>query len=103
MDYLVGSTGDEEPLVNRWVDWSGLKLLILWEVWKLLSADAGWGVLDGDVGEGDVSWSGLARNELLPSLSALTDDVHGVTVDLSEFKAFGWNSKMLTPCSCTRR
>ena len=49
-------------------------------MWELLWGDAGWGVLDGDVGQGDVSWGGLAGDELLPSLSALTDDVSGVTV-----------------------
>lgn len=79
---LVGGTGDEEPLVDRWVDWSGLELLVLWEVWKLLGTDTRWGVLDGDVGKGDVSWGSLASDELLPCLSALTDDVHGVTVNL---------------------
>ena len=79
---LVGSSGDEEPLVNRWVDWRGGELLVGWDVWQLLWGDAGWRVLDSNVGQGDLAWGGLASDELLPCLGALADNVSGVAVGL---------------------
>lgn len=48
--HLVGGTGDEEPLVNAWVDWRRGKGLVGWNRRKLVRADATWRVLDGKVG-----------------------------------------------------
>jgi hypothetical protein len=47
---LVGSTGDEEPLVNARVNWCRGKVLVGWDSRKLVRGDTAWGVLDGKVG-----------------------------------------------------
>jgi hypothetical protein len=47
---LVGSAGDEEPLVDAWVNWGRGELLVLRDVRQLLGGDAAGGVLDGNVG-----------------------------------------------------
>jgi hypothetical protein len=46
----VGSTGDKEPLINAWVDWSGSELLVGWYRRKLVRGDTAWGMLDCKVG-----------------------------------------------------
>ena len=96
--HLVGSTRDEEPLVNAWVDWCRGKILVGWNGRKLVRVDTAWRVLDGKVGtvnmsdgtnvqhglvinsHRDIAWLGLASDELLPSLSTLTDNISGVPV-----------------------
>ncbi|KAB8302449.1 hypothetical protein EYC80_005859 [Monilinia laxa] len=51
MDFdLSGSTRDEEPLVNAWVDRSRSKVLVGWDGRKLAGFNTAVGVLDGDVG-----------------------------------------------------
>jgi hypothetical protein len=47
---LVGSAGDEEPLVDAGVNWCRGQLLVLGDVGQLLGGDAAGGVLDGNVG-----------------------------------------------------
>jgi hypothetical protein len=47
---LVGSAGDEEPLVNAWIDWRRGKVLVGWNGRKLVRVDTAWGVLDREVG-----------------------------------------------------
>lgn len=48
--HLGSSAGDEEPLVNGWVNWCWSKALVLWDRWELLWGDASRGVLDIQVG-----------------------------------------------------
>ena len=48
--HLVGSTGDEEPLVNAWVNWGGGEVLVGWNGRKLVMVDTAWGVLYHEVG-----------------------------------------------------
>lgn len=48
--HSVGSTGDEEPLVNAWVDWCRGQGLIGWNGGKLVRVDTVWRMLDGKVG-----------------------------------------------------
>ena len=97
--HLVGSTGDEEPLVNAWVDGGRSEVLIGWDGRKLFRVDAARGLLDRKVGavicqnmlkpkfavnlRRDITWLGLASDELLPGLSTLTDDISGVSVTAS--------------------
>lgn len=47
---LSGSTRDEEPLVNAWIDRSRSKVLVGWDGRKLAGVNTAVGVLDGDVG-----------------------------------------------------
>lgn len=76
---LVGSTGDEEPLVNAGVDWCSREVLVGRDGRKLVGLDAvGAGALNGQIGAADVAGLGLAGDELLPGLGALADDVGGV-------------------------
>ena len=80
MSLLSGSTADEEPLVNGAIDGSRGELLVGGERRKLVRGNTAGGVLDSDVGGGNTTGGGLASDETLPSLVALTDDVHGVPV-----------------------
>lgn len=48
--HLVGGTGDEEPLVNAWVNWRRGEVLVGWDRRKLVRVDTAWGVLDGKIG-----------------------------------------------------
>jgi len=40
--YLSRSAGDEEPLVDAWVDWSSWKGLALWDRRNLVCVDTAW-------------------------------------------------------------
>jgi hypothetical protein len=51
---LSRSSRDEEPLVNAWVDRSRGKVLVGWDLRKLVGVDTAWGVLDGKIGA--VKW-----------------------------------------------
>jgi hypothetical protein len=53
--YLVGSTGDEEPLVNAWIDWGRGNVLVGWNGRELVRVDTAGGVLDHKVGAADMS------------------------------------------------
>jgi hypothetical protein len=96
-------TGDVEPLVNRRVDRGGSLVLALGDA-EGGGLDAVVAVGDEGVGAGnyvstsfllgalilskcnlqvDVTLGGLASDELLPGLGALTDDVHGVLLVLA--------------------
>ena len=47
---LSSSTRDEEPLVDTRVNWSRSEVLILGNGRKLFRSDAGWRLLNGEVG-----------------------------------------------------
>jgi hypothetical protein len=97
---LSGGTADEEPLVDGRIDLLRGKVLVRGQRGKLLGGDTAGGVGDGDVGtrmevseivrasaEGsglrrDTTGLGLAGDQTLPSLGALTDDIHGVPATL---------------------
>ncbi len=101
--HLVSSAGDEEPLVDGWIDWCWGELLVGWDMCELGWADARWRVLDLGVDEGDISWGGAAGDELFPGLSALTDNISGVPSSfVSDYSRRLLRDK-LTSCSCTRR
>ena len=96
---LCRGTADEEPLVNGAVDLLRGQLLVGRQGRQLLGSDAAGRVGGSQVGtrrgqgqltcsfvhirsgcylRGDVAGLGLAGDQLLPSLGALTDHVHGV-------------------------
>jgi len=78
-----GSSGDEEPLVNAWVDGSRKTVFVLCNRSKLVRGDAAVGVLDSQVGSGNTTSISLAGNESLPSLCTLTYNVSGVLLVLA--------------------
>lgn len=45
----IGSTRDEEPLVNTLVDRRGSKVLVLWKEWQLIRTDTAWGLLHSKI------------------------------------------------------
>lgn len=49
---LSGSTRDEEPLVNAWVDWCSWKCLVGRDRWELLRSNVACRSLDSEVGAG---------------------------------------------------
>jgi hypothetical protein len=52
----------------------------------------------------DITRVGLASDELVPSLSTLTDDVSGVPImKVSHFILYAQGRFRHTSCSCTRR
>jgi len=75
---LSGSTRDEEPLVDAWVNWGRSKVLVFGNRRKLIRADTTWRVLDAQIGDGDVTGLGLASYQSFPSFGALTDDIGSV-------------------------
>lgn len=64
--HLVGSTGDEEPLVDAWVDWCRGEVLIEWNGRKLVRVDTAWGMLDGKV-------SPVEESELLELVNGVVE------------------------------
>lgn len=82
LNHLNGSTGNEEPLVNAGVNRSRSLVVTLRDV-ELAGVGAVVGVRDSGVGEVNVTLVGLASDELLPGLGALSDDVHGVLLVLA--------------------
>jgi hypothetical protein len=77
-----GGTRDVEPLVDAGIDRGRGLVLARGDVQRGGVGLVG-GVRDGGVGKSDVVLGGLASNELLPSLGALTDNVHGVLLVLA--------------------
>jgi len=80
---LSSGSRDEEPLVNAWVNWCWGEVLVLRDRWKLIRGDTAWGLLDGKVGSGDFTGGSLSSDELLPSLSTLTNDIGSVLLVLA--------------------
>jgi hypothetical protein len=77
-----GGTRDVEPLVDAGIDRGRGLVLARGDVERSGVGLVG-RVRDGGIGESDVVLGGLASNELLPSLGALTDNVHGVLLVLA--------------------
>jgi hypothetical protein len=81
--HLVGRRArDVEPLVDARVDRSRRLVLALRNVERLGVSALG-GVRDGGVDQREVFLGGLASGELLPRLSTLADNVHGVLLVLA--------------------
>lgn len=100
---LGGCARDEEPLVDGWVNWSWCKMLALWNWWQLVRADTSLaGMLNSRVGDGHISWVGLASDKLLPSFRALTNNVGSVPMNIS-ICLISVAAEDLTSCSCTRQ
>jgi hypothetical protein len=77
-----GGTGDVEPLVDAGVN-GGRRLLLARGDIEGAGVSLVGRVSEGGVGEREVVLGSLAGNELLPSLGALTDNVHGVLLVLA--------------------
>lgn len=75
---LSRGTADEEPLVNRAVNLLSRELLVGRKRRQLVGAKAVDGLRNVGVGNGNTVGRGLAGDETLPSLGALTDNIHGV-------------------------
>jgi len=52
--HLVGSSRNEEPLVDTRVNWSWSKVFMGWDVWELIWGNTAWGLLDSQVGANEV-------------------------------------------------
>lgn len=96
---LNRSARNEEPLVNAWVNWSRSLVVTSWNV-ELAGVGLVLGVTDSGVdarqwsvmifklqcfldSQRNVTLVGLASDKLLPCLSALPDDIHGVLLVLA--------------------
>lgn len=75
---LSRGTADEEPFVNRAVNLLSRELLVGRQRRQLVGAKAVDRLRNVGVGNGDTVGRGLAGDETLPSLGALTDNIHGV-------------------------
>jgi len=92
---LCSSTRDEEPLVDARIDWCRCQVLILWDMRELVWADAALRLLDSEVGSRNITRIGLASDQLLPRLSALTNNISCILLILalsSESKLVLWLS-----------
>jgi len=47
---LVGSTRDEEPLVDARINWGRSKVFVGWDVWELIWGNTAWRLLHSQVG-----------------------------------------------------
>lgn len=97
--HLNRSAGDEEPLVNAWINWSRSLVVTSWDA-ELAGVSLVLRVTDSGVGarqpsvmifmlhcffnsQRNLALVGLASDELLPGLGALPDDIHGVLLVLA--------------------
>jgi len=80
---LHGGTGDEEPLVDGTVDRGRGQVLALGNGGNLASIGGVDRGLSLGGSEGNVTSSGLAGDELLPSIGTLVDDIGGVLLVLA--------------------
>jgi len=76
------STRDEEPLVNGWVDWSGMVVFTSRNVDRARLDSVG-GILNGYVGEIQLVLWRLSGDKSIPSFRTFTDNVHSVFLVLA--------------------
>ena len=78
-----GCARNEEPLVDTAIDRSWRDIATLWNLSQLAVINAVWRAWVGDIRQAEIASLGLARDESVPGIAALPDDLERVLAVLA--------------------